>query len=126
MPMDDRDGAAALWAFSPHPQAGGHDDLSWAAWTRPRDRRMGALPPVRSQPVRDVRTITSLVAVAAALLDSELRGGSFSLEQLMKKMRELLRPGQTLSADDVRAVLPGMGQRLAATRDRWRWRHDAA
>jgi hypothetical protein len=37
-------------------------------------------------------------------------------------MRELLRPGRTIAADDVRAVLPGMGYCLATVGGRWRWK----
>ena len=38
-------------------------------------------------------------------------------------MRELLRAGpRTLAADDVRAVLPGMGHCLATVGGRWRWK----
>jgi hypothetical protein len=111
---------ADIWAFSPH---GAGDDESWPWRTWPRDRRMGVLPPMRSRPVHNLETIKSLIVVAAVLLDAEVRGGVFTLEQLLKKMRELLRPGQTLAADDVRAVLPDLGDCLAAVRDRWRWKH---
>ena len=102
---------------------GAGDDGSWPWRTWPRDRRMGVLPPVRSRPVQNLETIRSLIVVAAVLLDAEVRGGAFTLEQLLKKMRELLRPGRTLAAEDVRAVLPDLGHCLATVRDRWRWKH---
>ena len=86
------------------------------------DRRMSVRPPLRSRPVQNVETISSLIVVAATLLDADMRGGVFTLEQLLKKMRELLRPGRTIAADDVRAVLPGMGYCLAAVGGRWRWK----
>ena len=98
-------------------------DGSWPWQIWPRERRMGALPPVRSRPVKNLETIKSLIVVAAVLLDAEVRGGAFTLEQLLKKMRELQRPGRTLAADDVRAVLPDLGHCLATVRDRWRWKH---
>ena len=63
------------------------------------------------------------LVVAAVLLDAEVCGGIFTLEQLLKKMRELLRPGRTLAAGDVQAVLPELGHCLAPARDRWRWKH---
>lgn len=85
---------------------------------------MGVRPPVRSQPVQNRETITSLIVVAAALLDTELWDGIFTFEQLLKKMRDLLRPGQTLAADDVRAVLPDMGYCLATMGGRW-WKRRA-
>jgi len=86
-------------------------------------RRMSVRPPLRSRPVQNIETISSLIVVAATLLDADMRGGVFTLEQLLKKMRELLRPGRTLAADDVRAVLPGMGHCLATVGGRWRWKH---
>jgi hypothetical protein len=89
------------------------------------DRRMSVRPPLRSRPVHNVETIASSIIVAATLLDADLRGGAFTLEQLLKKMRELLRPGRTLAADDVRAVLPGMGYCLATVGGRWRWKRRA-
>jgi hypothetical protein len=110
--------AADIWAFSPH---GAGDDEPWPWQTWPRDRRMGVLPPMRSRPVQNLETIRSLIVVAAVLLDAEVRGGVFTLEQLLKKMRELLRPGRTLAAGDVQAVLPEL-HCLAAVRDRWRWK----
>ena len=66
-----------------------------------------------SRPVQNRDTITSLIVVGAMLLDADVGGEAFTLEQLMKKMRELLRPGQILAADDVRPLLPGMGHCLA-------------
>ncbi len=86
------------------------------------DRRMGVRPPLRARPVQNSETIGSLIVVAAVLLDADMHGGVFTLEQLLKKMRELLRPGRTLAADDVRAVLPGMGHCLATVGGRWRWK----
>ena len=79
-------------------------------------------PPLRSRPVQNFETITSLVVVAARLLDTDTRGGVFTLEQLLKKMRELLKPGRTLATDDVRVVLPAMGHCLATAGGRWRWK----
>src|SRR3981081_845393 len=112
-------GGAEIWAFS---SRGAGDDESWPWRIWPRDRRMGVLPPTRSLPVQNLETIKSLIVVAAVLLDGEVRGGVFTLEQLLKKMRELLRPGRTLAAADRRAVLPGMGYCLATVRDRWQWK----
>ena len=86
------------------------------------DRRMSVRPPLRARPVQNSETIGSLIVVAAVLLDADMHGGVFTLEQLLKKMRELLRPGRTLAADDVRAILPGMGHCLAAVGGRWRWK----
>jgi hypothetical protein len=86
------------------------------------DRRMSVRPPLHSRPEQNVDTIASLIVVASALLDAELRGGVFTFAQLLKKMRELLRPGRTLATDDVRAVLPGMGYCLATVGSRWRWK----
>jgi hypothetical protein len=120
MPSNHHGGAADIWALSPHRA---DDDGSWPWRTWPGDRRMGVLPPLRSRPVRNVETIRSVIVVAAVLLDAEVRGGVFTLEQLLKKMRELLKPGRALAADDVRAVLPELGDCLAAVRDRWRWKH---
>jgi hypothetical protein len=105
-------------AVSPEPAVMPRDNLDWFA----DDRRMSVRPPLRSRPVQNVETITSLIVVAARLLDVDVRGGVFTLEQLLKKMRELLRPGRTLAADDVRAVLPGMGHCLATVGGRWRWK----
>jgi hypothetical protein len=89
------------------------------------DRRMSVRPPLRAKPVQNVETITSLIVVASVLLDADVRGGVFTLEQLLKKMRELLRPGRTISADDVRSVLPDMGYCLATAGGRWRWKRRA-
>jgi hypothetical protein len=111
MLRDDLDGVGDAWALFRQRGTSGHDD-----------RRMSVRPPLRSRPVQNVETITSLVVVAARLLDTDTRGGVFTLEQLLKKMRELLRPGHTLAADDVRAVLPGMGYCLATVGGRWRWK----
>lgn len=105
---------SAFLAFLPrsHARTGDHEHVSWPASIPSPERRMGVRPPVRSQPVQNRKTITSLIVVAAALLDAELWDGIFTFEQLMKKMRELLRPGQTLAADDVRAVLSDMDRGL--------------
>jgi hypothetical protein len=86
------------------------------------DRRMSVRPPLRARPVQNIETIGSLIVVAAVLLDTDMHGGVFTLEQLLKKMRELLKPGRTLAADDVRAVLPGMGHCLHTVGGRWRWK----
>ena len=93
-------GAAEIWAFSPR---GAGDDESWPWRIWPRDRRMGVLPPTRSRPVQNLETIKSLIVVAAVLLDAEVRGEVFTLEQLLKKMRELLKPG-ALTARTVRSA----------------------
>lgn len=89
------------------------------------DRRMSVRPPLRARPVQNNETIGSLIVVAAVLLDADMQGGVFTFEQLLKKMRELLRPGRTLAANDVRAVLPAMGHCLAAVGGRWRWKRRA-
>jgi hypothetical protein len=89
------------------------------------DRKMSVRPPLRASPVHNVETIGSLIVVAAVLLDADRHGSVFTFEQLLKKMRELLKPGQTLAADDVRSVLPGMGHCLNRVGRRWRWRHRA-
>jgi hypothetical protein len=89
---------------------------------RLRDRRMGVQPPMPSRPVQDREAITSLIVVGAMLLDADVGGEAFTLEQLMKKMRELLRPGQILAADDVRPLLSGMGHCLVPQYGRWRWK----
>ena len=114
MLRDDLDRAIDIRAFSRHPWTG--DD---------NRRRMSVRPPMRSSPVQNAETITSLIVVAAILLDAEVRGGVFTLEQLLKKMRELLKPGRTLAVDDVRAVLPDMGHCLATVRGCWRWKRRA-
>ena len=54
---------------------------------------MGVLPPLRARPVRNLETIRSLIVVAAALLDAEVRGRAFTLEQLLKKMRRTAAAG---------------------------------
>jgi hypothetical protein len=105
-------------AVSPELAAMPRDHLEGVTY----DRRMSVRPPLRSMPIQNVETITSLIVVAAKLLDADVRGGVFTLEQLLKKMRELLKPGRTLAADDVRAVLPGMGHCLATAGGRWRWK----
>lgn len=118
----DQRWAADLQAVALHPRAGGHHREPWPLSIRSRDRRMGALPPVRSQPVENPESIASLIVVAAVLLDAEVPDGLLTLEQFMKKMRELLQPGQTLSADAVRSVLPRMEDCLATVRGGWRWK----
>src|SRR5260370_41248519 len=102
MLTDDLDGAADTWAFFRHPGTSDHDD-----------RRMSVRPPLRSRPVQNVETITSLIVVAATLLDADVRGGAFTPQQLVQKMRGLLRPRWAIAADDVRAVAPGLGTLLA-------------
>jgi len=73
--------------------------------------------------VRDRDTVASLIVVAAALLNSEMRGGAFTFEQLMKKMRELLgRNNLVLDVVDVRAALPGIAYCLARAWGGWRWK----
>jgi len=116
--MPDTDWPLADRSVSPEPAAMPRDNLDGFA----DDRRMSVRPPLRSTPVHNVETITSLIVVAAKLLDADVRGGVFTFEQLLKKMRELLRPGRTLAVDDVRAALPGMGHCLAAVGGRWRWK----
>ena len=86
------------------------------------NRRMSVRPPMRSRPVQNRETITSLIVVAAMLLSADVGGGAFTFGQLLKKMRELLRPGQILAADDVRALLPGLGHCVVPTLGRWRWK----
>ena len=122
MLMDNHDRAADVWAFPRPLGAGDHDGESWPARTWPHDRRTGVLPPVRSRPVQSLETIASLIVVGAVLLDADVGGGVFTLEELMKKMRELLRPRRTLAADDVRAVLPRMGYCLVPVLGRWQWK----
>src|SRR5882762_7947595 len=113
-------GAAEIWAFS---SRGAGDDESWPWRIWPRDRRMGVLPPTRSRPVQNLETIKSLIVVAAVLLDGEVRGGVFTLEQLLKKMRELLRPGRPIQADH-RAAAPSLlaSSRAAARSEITRWK----
>jgi hypothetical protein len=116
--MPDTDLPLAGRVVLPEPAAMLRDHLEGVTY----DRRMSVRPPLRARPVQNVETITSLIVVAARLLDADVRGGVFTLEQLLKKMRELLRPGRTLAADDVRAVLPAMGHCLATAGGRWRWK----
>src|SRR5258707_15725620 len=91
------DGTADIWAFL---QSGDRNRNASPAKVRPGPRRRGAPLHVGSQsgPARD--TIISLIVVAAALLDSELRGGTFTLEQLVKKMCELLGRDRALDVVD--------------------------
>ena len=124
MLTNNHSGAADIWAFAPQ---GAGDDESWSWRTWPRSRRMGILPPQPARPVQNLETIRSMIVVAAVLLDAEVRGNAFTLDQLLKKMRELLRPGRTLAADDVRTVLPDLSHCLATVQDRWQWkRHERA
>ena len=83
---------------------------------------MGATPPARSKPVHNRDTVMSLIVVAAALLNSEMLGRTFTFEQLVKKMRELLGRNLVLDVGDVRAALPGMGHCLAKAWGGWRWK----
>ena len=83
---------------------------------------MGAAPPARSRPVRNRDTVMSLIVVAAALLDSEVRGRVFTFEQLVKRMRELLGRDAVLDVVAVQTALPGMGYCLAKARGGWRWK----
>jgi len=82
-------------------------------------RALSLLP---GEPVRSRRTIASLIVIAASMLDREGRGGVFTFEQLLRKMRELLDPNLTLDVADVQAVLPDMGDYLAKARGGWRWK----
>ena len=84
-------------------------------------RRMSAAPPTRSQAVDDRDTLMSLIVIAAAMLNGEKLGGSFSFDQLLRKMRDLLGHGQVLDVADVRAALPEMGFCLTRTWRGWRW-----
>jgi hypothetical protein len=111
------DRTADIWAFDCFPKAG-----EPGSGMRPRGRRMGAARPARSRPVRNRDTVISLIVVAAALLDSEVRGRPFTFEQLVKRMRELLDRSLVLDVADVRAALPGMGYCLAKARGGWRWK----
>ena len=77
---------------------------------------------MRARSRQDRRTIPSLIVVAAALLDSELRGRAFTFEQLMKKMRELAGRDRAVDAVDVQAVLPDMGDCLAKSWSGWQWK----
>lgn len=120
MLTNDPGGTADIRAFSCHLEVG--EPETWPPRIRSRDRRMGIQPPMPSRPVQNRDTITSLIVVGAMLLDADVGGEAFTLGQLMKKMRELLRPGQILAADDVRPLLPGMGHCLAPALDRWRWK----
>jgi hypothetical protein len=88
-------------------------------------KRMGARPPLKSRPVRDRDTIRSLIVVAAAMLDGERRGRSFTFSALIEKMRELLERGSVLDAVDVRATLPETGPHLTRTWTGYRWNRRA-
>jgi hypothetical protein len=120
MLKNDPGGTADIRAFSCHLEVG--EPETWSPRIRPCNRRMGIRPPMPSRPVQNRDTIASLIVVGAMLLDADVGGEAFTLEQLTKKMRELLRPGQILAADDVRCLLPGMAHCLAPALDRWRWK----
>jgi hypothetical protein len=90
------------------------------------NKRMGAAPPLRSRPVRDRDTIRSLIVVAAAMLDSERCGRSFSFRALIDKMRDLLERGLVLDPADVQAALQEMGACLTRTWTGYRWNRGAA
>lgn len=77
--------------------------------------------PLRSRPVRDRDTIRSLIVVAAAMLDSERRGRSFTFRALIERMRDLLDRGLVLDPVDVQVALPEMGAFLTKTWLGWRW-----
>jgi hypothetical protein len=85
-------------------------------------RRMSAAPPTRSRAVCDRDTLMSLIAVAAAMLNGEKLGRSFTFDQLLRKMRDLLGHGQVLNVVDVQAALPKMGICLTRTWRGWRWK----
>jgi hypothetical protein len=53
---------------------------------------------------------------------NELRGRSFTFEQLVKKMRELAGRDRAVDAVDVQAVLPDMGDCLAKSWSGWQWK----
>jgi hypothetical protein len=84
-------------------------------------RRMSAAPPTRSRAVDDRDAVMSLIVVAAAMLNGEKFGRSFTFDQLLRKMRDLLGHGQVLDVADVRAALPEMGFCLTRTWRGWRW-----
>ena len=84
-------------------------------------QRMSAAPPMRSRAVHDRDTLMSLIVIAAAMLNGEKLGGSFTFDQLLRKMRDLLGHGQVLDVADVRAALPEMGFCLTRTWRGWRW-----
>jgi hypothetical protein len=85
-------------------------------------RRMSAAPPMRSRAVHDRDTLMSLIVVAAAMLNGEKLGRSFTFDQLLRRMRDLLRSGQVLDVVDVQATLPEMGFCLTRTWRGWRWK----
>jgi hypothetical protein len=87
------------------------------------NRRMSAAPPTRSRAVHDRDSLMSLIVVAAAMLNGEKLGRSFSFDQLLRRMRDLLRSGQVLDVVDVQAALPEMGFCLTRTWRGWRWKH---
>lgn len=89
-------------------------------------RRMSAAPPLRSKPVRDRDKIKSLIVVAAATLNSEKRGRSFTFRALIARMRALLERGRVLDPVDVRAALEEMGPYLTKTWRGWRWKRGPA
>jgi len=111
-------GTADIWAFQ---RAGHRNGQASPAMLRTRQTGRGASLSPRSELGTRRDTIISLIVVAAALLDSELRGGAFTFEQLVKKMRELLGH-RALDAVDVQAVLPDMSHYLARLRNGWQWK----
>ena len=115
-------GTAEIRAFRRLAKAGDQDGELSSARMRPTPRRMGAAPPMRARSLQNRRTIPSLIVVAAALLDSELRGRAFTFEQLVKKMRELAGRDRAVDAVDVQAVLPDMGDCLAKSWSGWQWK----
>jgi len=115
-------GTADIRAFRRLSKAGEPEGESSSARMRPSPRRMGAAPPMRARSSQNRRTIPSLIVVAAALLDSELRGRAFTFEQLVKKMRELAGRDRAVDAVDVQAVLPDMGDCLAKSWRGWQWK----
>lgn len=84
-------------------------------------KRMSAAPPTRARAVHDRDTLMSLIVIAAAMLNGETLGRSFTFDQLLRKMRGLLSHGQVLDVADVRAALPEMGFCLTRTWRGWRW-----
>lgn len=60
--------------------------------------------------ITDRGQLLKLLDVAAILLDSESPGDPtavYALEDIVAAVRELLDPGQSVAAADVRALLPG-------------------
>jgi hypothetical protein len=122
MQPDSPGGTADIRAFLRLAKAGEPEGEASSARMRPSPRRMGAAPPIRARSLQNRRTIPSLIVVAAALLDSELRGRAFTFEQLVKKMRDLPGRDRAVDAVDVQAVLPDMGDCLAKSWSGWQWK----